>query len=142
MNWGYRILALYLGFVALIVVLVVLCVRQTDIHLVSKEYYRDELAYQQRIEALQAAPEGAVQLRQRAGQIELQLAHTLGVPVEGQVTFFRPSDARKDVSWPLELDSEGRQTLPAHRLAKGLWRVQVRWTQQGKPYYQEKTLVL
>lgn len=51
MSWGVRITALYLAFVALIVTLVFVSANQ-DIELESKDYYAQELKYQQRINAL------------------------------------------------------------------------------------------
>ena len=41
MSWGYKIMFLYLGFVAMILTLVVMSMQQ-DIHLVSENYYEKE----------------------------------------------------------------------------------------------------
>ena len=51
MNWGLRIIILYLSFVALIVTLVSLCMGR-KVELVSKDYYKQELEYQGKIDAI------------------------------------------------------------------------------------------
>ena len=51
MNWGKWIIVSFVLFAAFIGILVVICVRQ-DISLVSKNYYQEELAYQQQIDRM------------------------------------------------------------------------------------------
>src|SRR5687767_9780108 len=49
-GWGTRVALLYGGFVAIIVILIVGSMRQ-DFDLVSKDYYAEEIAYQNTIDA-------------------------------------------------------------------------------------------
>ena len=51
MNWGNGILLLLLVFIGLMVTLVTICVRQDDIHLVTENYYAEEIKYQEHIDA-------------------------------------------------------------------------------------------
>ena len=50
MNWGYKIAALYLSFVAFMGFMVYMCVQQKDINLVSPNYYQNEIVYQKIID--------------------------------------------------------------------------------------------
>jgi hypothetical protein len=52
MNWGLRIVLVYIGFVAMILTLVFKA-RSEKIELVAPDYYEQEIVYQNRIEALQ-----------------------------------------------------------------------------------------
>ena len=49
MNWGTRIIIMYVGFVALIITLVVVSMRQ-QVDLVTPDYYAKELKYQTNID--------------------------------------------------------------------------------------------
>src|SRR5690606_7444143 len=49
-NWGLKITGVYLGFVAIILTLVIGSMRQ-DFDLVSEDYYAQELAYQNVLDA-------------------------------------------------------------------------------------------
>jgi predicted RND superfamily exporter protein len=55
MNWGNRILITYLAFAALMIGLVTIAMQQKDIFLVDKEYYKEELAYQTKIDQISNA---------------------------------------------------------------------------------------
>ena len=54
MNWGKSIIAAFLFFALFIGVLVFICMKQ-EVSLVSKDYYKDEINYQQQIERLNNA---------------------------------------------------------------------------------------
>ena len=54
MNWGHKILFLYLGFVILVMVMVFMAYRQ-DVPLVSDDYYEKELKYQDDIDQFKNA---------------------------------------------------------------------------------------
>ena len=54
MSWGWKITILYLGFVGMILTFVIASTQQ-DFHLVSEDYYAEEIAYQTRIDQTAAA---------------------------------------------------------------------------------------
>ena len=54
MNWGKSIILAFVLFAGFIATLVVVCVRE-DISLVSKDYYKEELLYQDQIQRLNNA---------------------------------------------------------------------------------------
>ena len=49
MDWGKGILLTIIAFVAFIMTLVVISVKQDDIHLVTENYYEKEIKYQDQI---------------------------------------------------------------------------------------------
>jgi hypothetical protein len=144
MNWGHKIILGYSLFVAGVATMITICVKQDDIHLVSKDYYKEEIAYQGQIEKLTNTRNLGQPVRLRyaeAGTARLSLpASQAGA--RGQILFFRPADARQDVKIPLHPDAAGNQDIPLSRLAKGLWKVKITWHRSGKDYLSEQTLVV
>jgi hypothetical protein len=145
MNWGHKIAILYSGFAAFIIGMVVICVRQTDIHLVSPEYYKEEIAYQTQIDRLNNAKQlkQPLQLTYQAQSGVVQVQFPVTAPdLSGSIVFFRPSDAHQDVRVTVQPNAAGQQTIPVSKLSKGLWKVKINWSQGGKDYLQEQTLVI
>lgn len=145
MNWGYKIGLVYGGFVVFVIAMVVLCVKQDDIHLVSKEYYKEEIAYQDQIDKLQNAEQIRGQMGfQYVGEkqvVEFFFPQFLA-DATGEILFFRPSDARKDVKVAVHMDESGKQVVPVAQLDKGLWKVKIKWSANNKDFFSEQVLVI
>ncbi|SDJ75814.1 hypothetical protein SAMN05421823_10131 [Catalinimonas alkaloidigena] len=143
MNWGYKILFGYLGFVALIVTLVTLCVRQ-EVFLVADDYYRQEVAYQQQIDKI----ENARRLPQRLAmnydpdgqQVVFSFPQREGC--QGEIYFFRPSDATQDFRIPVQTEATGRQVVRVQAKQPGLWRIKITWQVGDQQFYDEQTVVI
>ena len=144
MNWGYKITFLYLGFVAMILVLVVSSASQ-KFHLVSEDYYSDELAYQNKIDQLENARNLAQPLQVSYAMMPQEVRLTFpqsNQDVQGTITFYRPSDAKMDQNLTIAPKEDGVQLLDVSTFAKGLWKLQVQWRSEGQEFFQEETLVL
>jgi hypothetical protein len=118
---------------------------QTDVDLVSKDYYQQEIAYQNHINQVKATRQLADQVTiihaATAGQLSLVFpAGSLAASGKGQVRFFRPSDARLDFTLPLQLNQQGQQHIRTAALAKGRWRVQLSWQADGQDYFLEQDI--
>ncbi len=50
MSWGNKIAIAYSLFVVLMITLVTMCIKQKDIFLVSDDYYKQEIEFQDRID--------------------------------------------------------------------------------------------
>ena len=145
MSWGYKITFVYGGFVAFVIAMVVLCVKQDDIHLVSKEYYKEEIAYQDQIDKLtntqQLHGQMGFQYMAEKQVVEFFFPKVLS-DVNGEILFFRPSDARKDLKIPVQMDESGKQVVPVAALDKGLWKVKVKWSANHKDFFSEQVLII
>jgi len=143
MGWGYKIAMVYGGFAAFMVFLVVFCVRQSDIHLVSKEYYKEEIAYQHQIDQLQRAQRRKAPLAfgydPKAQTVQVTIPGAS--EISGDVWFFRPSDARLDQQFPLQLHQE-KQIFPVSSLAKGSWKVKIHWLEGKQEFLEEQSFTL
>ncbi len=141
MDWGKGILLVIIAFVGFIMTLVVISVRQDDIHLVTENYYEKEIKYQDQIER----EKSAAALDREVLVFDAQSrAVILDLPVgaKGNIRLFRPSDARLDQELSLDIKEEGKTTIPLEKLKSGYWRVQLTWTENGVEFYEEKKISL
>ena len=141
MDWGKGILVTIIVFVSFILVLVTISVRQDDIHLVTENYYEEEMKYQEHIQREQATAELGrdVLVLDAQGKV-MQLALPIGA--KGSLHFFRPSDAGLDLKIPIHITEDGGGEIPVGDLLPGYWRVKLSWTENGVNYYQEKKITL
>lgn len=144
LSWGTKIAMLYIGFVSLIIFMVVLSMNQ-KIELVSSDYYARELKYQDKIDEMNNANDlqGTVEHTISANGVILNFPETFkGKKVNGEILFFRPSDASKDFKTEIKLDTEGNQVIPANALSKGMYKLQIGWSTDNKNYFIEKVIVI
>ena len=144
MNWGNKLILVFLVFGAGISYMVYRCM-QTPVDLVSTRYYSDELAYQRVIDGTRRANalSGKVQLTQAGAGIRLRLpAEMKGKPVRGSVQFYCPNDATRDRDILLRPDAGGVQDIPAGELAPGRYVVKVSWESGGADYFNEQPFFL
>lgn len=143
MSWGKRITILYLSFVALILTLVFICSGQT-IELESKDYYAQELKYQEKIDAMNNANalEHGLDYSVQGMQIALSIPAEQIQGIKGEVYLLRPSDATKDLRLPLHFDANGQQLVNDARLVRGMYKMQLSWEAAGKKYYKEAVVSL
>lgn len=115
--------------------------------LVTADYYEQELRHQEQINRL----ERTQPLRDQVGVaysperqqlvISLPPQHAAPHPT-GSIHLYRPSAAREDRHFDLDLDPLGRQTLDTRELHAGLWRVRIRWTAEGRDYALDERIVV
>jgi hypothetical protein len=144
MSWGVKITTLYLGFVGLILTLVIICMNQ-KVDLVSKDYYQQELKFQERIDATQNASEVAKQITFSHVDKKIIFDYEpdiLSKDFNGEIVFFRPSDADKDVKVKMNPDIDGIQLIDASSFIHGMYKVQISWKSNGKKYYKEDVLFI
>jgi hypothetical protein len=145
MSWGHKITGVIIVFVGMIMFMVVKAMRQDDIHLVSKDYYKKEIEYQNEINKLknvQNLKEAfAFQYIDKHQTFKIKFPKDIK---QGQVMFFRPANARKDFTVPVETGTDGVQLIPIgnRKLDKGFWRVKIDWQDAQKKYYVEKRIVI
>ncbi|MCP2045788.1 FixH family protein [Pontibacter sp. HSC-36F09] len=141
--WPYAILIGLASFMAYIIYFVVQAMNQ-DVDLVSKDYYAQEIAYQDQIDRVrrtQALGDVMLQYNEEAGNILLQVPATYqDKNLSGTITLFRPSDDKLDKQLPLQLGRDKSQLIDVGDLEKGLWKVRVNFSDGAEAYYSEKTV--
>jgi hypothetical protein len=141
MDWGKGILLTIIAFVGFILTLVVISVRQDDIHLVTENYYEKELKYQDQIDRETSAA-GLDREVLVFDAVSKSMVLDLPVGAKGDLKLFRPSDERLDQELSLDILEEGKTTVPLEKLKAGYWKVQLTWTENGVDFYQEKKISL
>lgn len=142
MSWGIKIALLYSGFVLMIVGMVTLSMRQ-KVDLVSKDYYAQELAFQDKIDKQVETRKLASPLRWESSGDSLRLVfpeELAGNTTHGQIVFFRPSDATMDVKVNIEADTARYRKFHTGKLKSGLYHLQISWEANGRKYYNEGRL--
>jgi len=144
MNWGVRIVILYVGFVALIVTLIILS-SSVNNELESKDYYAKELAYQDKIDATQNENKltQTVNYEISGKQFILSLnSSQLNPSFSGLVFFYRPSEKALDKEYPIQFDKSGQQIIDLSKFKNGVYKVQISWENNSIKYYKEGTINL
>lgn len=145
MNWGKGISIAIILFSGFILFLVITCMRQTDINLVSEDYYEQEISYQQVIDKLNNASMLPHQpdVRDDASGVWIDFSKLSNYQnITGNMVFFRPSDPKLDRSISISLDSDGRQLIQKQNLQYGKWICKLSWQNGGTEYYTEYPLVI
>jgi nitrogen fixation protein FixH len=139
MSWGVKITLLYSGFVLLIVTMVSMSMSQ-KVDLVSKDYYEQELQFQDKINQMDRTKALSEQLSWQVQNDELVLDFPdqfKGQQTSGKVFFFRPSDAVLDKNINIQADTLNTKGISIKSLKKGLYKMQVNWEVENIQYYNE-----
>ena len=126
LSWGKRVAILYLGFVTLMVILVVGSMRQS-FELVAPDYYAQEIAYQQTIDA---ANNGSTL------SAPVKIDECRGRFSEADIHFYSPVSSKLDKKMKLTT-REAVVVVPRKDLAKANYSIKISWTCDDKRYYQE-----
>ncbi len=144
MNWGHKIIIVFILFAAGILTLVTKSMN-TRIDMVTPDYYAEELKYQQVIDGRREAQalSTPVSINQSVQSIGVLFpAEMHGITLKGTVLFYRASDSRQDVSVPLKTDENGLMLVSKRSFRKGNYRVQLQWEAGGKNYFQENLVTI
>ena len=143
MNWGYKILLVYIVFIAGILVMVFKSSSEkTD--LVTADYYGEELKYQEKIdrEKNTNALSSIVQYYLKDQQLIISFPKDFkGKKINGQITLYCPSDKNKDVTHKFSIqDIPFALTIP--KANTGLFELQINWMVDGVNYYYGKKIFI
>ncbi len=143
MNWGTKIIAVYIIFVAGILTLVVLSSKQNQ-DLVTTDYYEQELKYQQKIDQVKRsdALSAPLELTQNRQFIRITFPKEMEhEAINADVLLYSPADKTRDVARTFYATS-GQLEFPLHSGMKGMYIVKVNWVAKGASYYYERKIVL
>ena len=143
MNFGGRIVVLYLSFVALIVTLVVMSYGQ-KVELVSDDYYSQEMKFQDKIDAInnEKSLVGSIHHSINGNEITLIAdSSLLSNDFEGSIHFFRPSDSSKDIQLKMNFVNN-TQAIDSKQLIHGAYKLQLSWTSNQKKYFKEEVIFI
>ncbi|MBV1923189.1 MAG: FixH family protein [Flavobacteriaceae bacterium] len=140
-NWGTGIVIGFVIFIGFILFLVITMVNSSHHDLVTKDYYQDELQYQDEIDAEENANELSIKVQSKRtseGYLLMFPENLDANKIKGNVFLYRPSNKQLDFDLPIVL-SESNLLIPDKRLLEGRWNINVKWEYEGKPYlYRDK----
>jgi len=143
MNWGHKILLVYIVFVAGIMFLVFKSSSQ-KMDLVTTDYYAKELKYQQKIDAMNKVNQlsGAVKYEMKEDRLTIVFPKDFaGKKITGDVLLYCPSNEDKDVTQNFSVQ-DNSVLVPVSINSKGLYELQLTWQAGETSYYFEKKLVI
>lgn len=113
--------------------------------LVSKEYYKDEIHYQDVIDASNRARElgKKIEVIQKGDVIFVQLPDEMkNQKVTGDMWFYCAADEKRDRHISLEPDRNARQQISRQKFLPGDYTVKFNWSSNHTHYYSEEPLTI
>ena len=144
MNWGNKLLLTFIVFGAGMTYLVYRSV-STNYELVEKDYYNQELRYQQVIDGSRLANQlsAPVRIEQTTEGIMLELPEEMkNKTISVKIWFYCAYDQNKDKKFSLQTNPEGKQVFQSAAIAPGNYTVKINWSNEGKNYFSEKSLTV
>jgi hypothetical protein len=140
-NWGHKILLVYALFIVGIMLLVYKSTQQ-KFELVQKDYYADELKYQNVIDASQKAKDlgGELKIVRNGGNLIVVLPdgfkHAL---VKGAAHLYYAADSKRDISKSFETNN-GEFNITLFSINSGAYTLKLDVEMDGAQYYYEQKL--
>ena len=144
MSWGNKLLLTFIVFASGMGYLVYRSMH-VNFELVDKDYYKNELRYQEVIDATNNVNllSNTVNLAQTSDGILLELPAEMNAgDIEGEIHFYCAYDQQKDKKIKLQLSESGTQLIPSAGIEQGHYIVKTRWEQDGKNFFSEKKLTV
>jgi nitrogen fixation protein FixH len=140
-GWGYKIAILYGSFVVMMLCLVIRSSME-DFNMVSKDYYQQEVSYQQRIDQIHNSKALAQGLKIQANNEAVRISYPVMKSISGEVKLYRPADETRDKVVKVTPDAANEQVISTEGIPRGNWKVQVSWSAEGKSYFDEKVIYI
>lgn len=138
LSWGWKIAMLYGGFVVMMISLVVLSSQQ-KIDLVSKDYYKEEIAYQNVLDASknQANLTGTLTIRANEQEVTIDFPNDHNnKQLTGNVNFYAAENKDWDKNFRINT-SANKLVIPREQLRKIRYTLRVSYMANGKSFYYE-----
>jgi len=143
-SWGTGIVLAIIGFISFIMYFVI--TMSTDkaykYDLVTEEYYKTELAFQQQIDKETNAQnlQENIQLEKTEAGLVIRFPKELDFSkIKGKMFLYRPSNKQLDNELPLSLSSS-QLLVPDSSLAGGRWNIIIDWSYGDESYYYKKDI--
>ena len=142
LNWGVGIvitIACFIGFIMFFVIKMSTD-KKYDHDLVTEEYYKQELAYQDQIDAQQNSARLAknIQVEVTAEGIQIMFPSEKQ-NIKGEVSLYRPSNKKLDLEIPISLENQ-QMLIPAEKLVEGKYKLSINWKSNETTYLYKKDL--
>ena len=144
LNWGHKLILVFLAFGTMMTYMVYRSTK-TNYDLVSAEYYKDEIAYQQVID-------GAARANNLSGKVSVSQAGTVitirfpgemkNSLLKGSALFYCSFDARRDKKILLNTGPDAVQEIDSRLFVPGRYILKLSWRSHAEQYYSEQTILI
>ena len=145
LNWGTGIVIAFVGFISFIMYFVITMNtdKALDHDLVTEDYYKEELEFQNDIDKennSKSLTENLTWKKTKDGVI-ITFPESLEInSITGKVFLYRPSNKQFDFETDISL-SNHNLLIPDKRLLDGRWTIKVDWQYNGKSYLYKKEII-
>ena len=142
-NWGYKVAAFYIVFVAGIMYLVIQSSRQ-QMDLVTTDYYAQELKYQDKIDQSKRAEALTEPIRYKVSSSAILIEFPkefMGKNITGNVQLYYPADEKKDILANVQT-TQNQFQLEIPEKSSGMHILKVNWEVSGVSYYFEEPVFM
>ena len=143
MNWGYKIMLVFLVFVSGIVYMVIKASGFNN-DLVVTDYYEQELKYQNVIDKVERSNElsSPVTTEMINDDLIIQFPEEMkNKAINADVLLYFPADKQNDVQRSVST-TNSRIAFPVPETNKGLHEVKIEWTADGVSYYSKNKIII
>lgn len=143
-NWGTGIVIAFVLFISFIMFFVVKSLTDESLEheLVTDDYYKKELQFQEQLNAEQRTRDLGVDLlvsRTADGLDIVFPAEQSPEKINGKVFLYRPSNKQLDFEVAISL-SDPHLLIPKDRLLDGRWNLVASWNWKGEEYLVKKSI--
>lgn len=144
-NWGTGIVIAFICFISFIMYFIISMNTNSkyDHDLVTEDYYRAELGYQDEIDKENNANKLTENISWKKTENGLLLTFPQVLDADkitGMVFLYRPSNKLLDFETPISL-SENNLLIPENRLLDGRWNIKIDWQYKEASYLYKKEIM-
>lgn len=144
-NWGTGIVLAFIGFITFILYFVFRMSTddRANHDLVTEDYYKKELTYQQNLNASNTARDmdAVLRIEKSSEGVTIFFPEQFDPQkIKGKVSLYRPSNKRLDTDFPISL-SKTHLLIPDNSLVGGRWDITVNWQYEGNTFFHKQKLV-
>ncbi|WMI69893.1 FixH family protein [Mangrovimonas sp. YM274] len=143
-NWGTGIVIAFIAFMSFILYFVIMMSKdRNDHHLVTEDYYQQELQFQNDIDKLNNAKSLESNLRWQktdSGMLISFPENLQAQKITGNIELYRPSNKHLDYKAPIKLTNHSL-LIPNDHLLEGRWDIRVDWSYEDNAYLYKQQIV-
>jgi hypothetical protein len=137
-NWGTGIVISFILFIGFIMYMVITMMSSDKYNhdLVTEEYYKKEINYQEEIDAEKNAQllSENIEVKTSSKGVEIYFPKDLKFKeIKGIINFYRPSNKKLDFNIPIDLKSHSL-IIPNEKVVEGKWGITIDWKYEGVKY--------
>lgn len=142
-NWGTSIVLVFIGFISFILYFVVRMntEKKYEHDLVTKDYYKQELAFQQEIDAEKNAKDLTTNIMVKKTDKGLVIFFPQDKnykQISGIISLYRPSNEKLDFKIPISL-SRSEFLIKDENMIEGRWNISIDWKYNNTAYLYKKS---